>query len=378
MKVLVIGGGIGGQALAAALRRRGIDVSICERASAMRENGAALTLWPNAMRALGELGLATEARAAGWPILAADIRRPSGRTLSTTPVSSVSIDAGAGTIAIRRADLHRVLTSAAGIDRTQLGRRCEHVGQTETGAYATMADGETIRADVVIGADGLWSRVRELLVGFAPPRRLGCLWRGITPLRDATLLSGRSFETWGIGMRFGMVQINSEEVYWYAGASSWPEEGFNAARSRLLAAFGHWHAPIRAAIESTDAANAMRTVIYDRPPLDNWAFGRIALMGDAAHPMTPDLGQGACTALEDAFELAACLGEGGDPAAALRMYAERRLGRCTRIAAQSRRMGAISQWNSRALCAARNLVTRLTPASVVTRGLLGIVKPSGS
>lgn len=376
MKVIIIGGGIGGQALAAALRRRDIDFEVYERAAAFRDAGAALTLWPNGMKVLRRLGAAPGARAAGWPILAAEIRRPDGHPLSVTPVARVSDEAGAATIALRRSDLHRVLVDAAGEGATHLRKRCVSISQNERGVRAIMADGEVVEGDVLVGADGLWSRVRDLLIGPSRPRQLGCLWRGILPLDDPSLRAGHAFETWGTGKRFGMAQINANEAYWYAGLPAWPDEPFDRARWRILAEFGHWHAPIRRAVEETPSAAAMRTEIYDRPALSRWTLRRVTLLGDAAHPMTPDLGQGACTALEDAVELADCLAEADEPGTALASYAGRRRERCARLAARSRRMSEISQWNSRAMCTARDLVTRLVPAALVCRGLLGIIDPS--
>jgi 2-polyprenyl-6-methoxyphenol hydroxylase-like FAD-dependent oxidoreductase len=375
MRVIVIGGGIGGQALGAALRLRDIDVSIYEQAAAFGDAGAALTLWPNGMKALRRLGAAPEARAAGWPILTSEIRRPDGHPLAVTPVDRVSDEAGAATIALRRSDLHRVLTDAAGPAATHFGKRCVSISQEEGGVRATMADGEVVTGDILVGADGLWSRVRQLLVGPARPRQLGCLWRGIVTLDDASLRAGHAFETWGTGKRFGMAQINRREVYWYAGLPDWPDEPFDRARWRILAEFGHWHAPLRRAVQETAPGAAMRTVIYDRPALRRWTHRRISLLGDAAHPMTPDLGQGACTALEDAVELADCLAEAESPNAALDAYAGRRRERCARLAARSRRMSEVAQWNSRVLCAARDLVTRIMPAPMLCRGLLGIVNP---
>lgn len=382
LRPLILGGGIGGLAGAIALRRRGIESTVLERTGRYRAAGAAITLWPNGMHALRSLGLEEAVARRGWRIEASHIRRPDGRVLATTPVSRVSERAGAPTIAIHRADLQRALLDAAP-EPPLMGRRCVSIESGEVGATALFADGSARRAELIIGADGLWSLARRFVVGAAPPRRLGyCLWRGVCALEDASLRAGNAFETWSVGMRFGMFQINERDVYWYAGLNDCPRGAFEDVLPLLCRTFGRWHDPIGRALEATRAEHAVRTEIYDRPVARSWHKGRVVLLGDAAHPMTPDLAQGACSAIEDAVtlaaELARAIGDApGGIDAALRRYERARRARCAAAAAQSRRISRVSQWRSPAACWARNMVTRLTPGRAIARSL-GRVVGSGA
>ena len=167
--------------------------------------------------------------------------------------------------------------------------------------------GRRAQADVVVGADGLRSAVRASLGIPGEIRYAGyTAWRGIAPFRTAGLLAG---ETLGCGQRFGLVPIAGDRVYWYA-TDNVPEGGreeSERAKVRLAGMFSRWHAPIPALIEATPAAAILRNDISDRDPVDRWGAGRVTLLGDAAHPMTPNLGQGGCQAIEDALVLARCL-----------------------------------------------------------------------
>lgn len=382
----VIGGGIGGLAAAIALRARGVDARVYERRADFRDAGAAVTIWPNGLAALTKLGVADDVCAAGRTIERSLIRRYCGRVLCVTPVGEVSRAAGATTIAIRRADLHSALLARLGPGVVRTGAACTGVGQDVSGAWAEFADGTRAAADTVIGADGLRSRVRAAVLGDRPPRYLGyTLYRGLARFDDAALRGGEAFETWCRGGRFGAVQVNKREVYWYAGIRTRPVERDAAGRPlrdepdprpMLLERYAKWHSPIPALIEATERADLIRTDIYDRPPIDSWSFGRITLLGDAAHPMTPDLGQGACSAVEDAVALAEHLGRDVSVPSALRAYEADRVARAARIVMRSNRVSRLSQLAIPGACLIRDLATFLTPPSMVKRGLERMILPA--
>ena len=201
-------------------------------------------------------------------------------------------------------------------------------------------------------------------------------WRGIAPFRTAGLLAG---ETLGCGQRFGLVPIAGDRVYWYAtgnvaeGGREDPEQ----TKTRLAGMFARWHAPIPALIEATAAAAILRNDIYDRDPVDRWGEGRVTLLGDAAHPMTPNLGQGGCQAIEDALMLARCLTEGGALDASLRRYESLRIPRTRFVVNASRRIGRVFQMESPVLCRLRDLGLRMTPASMSYRSLAAVAGYEG-
>ncbi len=389
--VAIVGGGIGGLAAAIALRARGVDARVYERRADFHDAGAAITIWPNGLAALARLGVDARVVASGWPIERSLIRRYCGRVLCVTPVGEVSRAAGSRTVAIRRADLHRALRERleAGVVRT--GAVCDSVGQDESEAVVRFADGSRVAADAVVGADGLRSRVRACVLGDRPPRYLGyTLYRGLARFEDAALRGGEAFETWCRGGRFGAVQVNRNEVYWYAGIRMRPIERDAAGRPvreepdprpMLMKRYAKWHAPIPALIEATAAGDLIRTDIYDRPPIAAWSFGRITLLGDAAHPMTPDLGQGACSAVEDAVALAEHLGRSVlardvSVPSALKAYEADRVARAARIVMRSNRVSRLSQLAIPGACLVRDMATFLTPPSMVKRGLERMILPA--
>lgn len=377
MNVTIIGGGIGGLALARALHLRGIACEVYEKTPRFTDCGAALTMWPNGMRALRDLGLERPVAGAGWPVATSDIRRPDGTLLLSTDVTSVSRKAEAPTVAIRRAALHAALADGASAVPVHTGKRLVMIEEGHDAVTARFSDGSEARSTILIGSDGVWSQVRRHIAGEAEPRRLGySLWRGLARLHDARLRSGHAFETWSRGARFGMVQVGAEHVYWYAGLNDGPGGGFAEALPVLRERFGDWHDPIPRVLDPRVTEFALHTEIVDRPPLAAWRRGRIALLGDAAHPMTPDLGQGACSAVEDAVCLAECLASNDTFERILGCYESRRRARCEAVAEKSRRVGLMTQWENPILCAARDLTTALTPAAVVRRGLLRIVQPA--
>jgi 2-polyprenyl-6-methoxyphenol hydroxylase-like FAD-dependent oxidoreductase len=175
-------------------------------------------------------------------------------------------------------------------------------------------------------------------------------------------------ESWGAGARFGLVAIDGDRIYWFATANV-PEGGEDAGKAGLLARFGDWHDPIRAILESTPADAILRTDIADRDAIERWTEGRVTLLGDAAHPMTPNLGQGACQAIEDAVVLDLCLSATEDCAAAFGDYETRRLVRTARVVREARVYGRVGQIENGAARALRNLAVRMTPLSATLRAV---------
>jgi 2-polyprenyl-6-methoxyphenol hydroxylase-like FAD-dependent oxidoreductase len=373
VRVLIVGAGIGGLSAAIALRRQGIETALLERTTELKEIGAGIAIAANAMKALGSLGLEDTVRQIGAEPPFYDIRSWRGELLSRVLVSEQSEKVGATSIAAHRADLQTALLQGlmyAG-GEVHLGAEC--VGFEQTGRYvrASFADGREERGDLLIGADGLNSTVRERLLGDGPPRYAGyTTWRAVvSPEHD--LVPQEDVESWGRGTRFLFARIGRGRVYWAAaqtapqGTDREPAEG---RKDALLGSFRGWHEPIEELIRATDERAILHTAIYDRDPLgERWGEGRVSLLGDAAHPMTPDLGQGACQAIEDAVVLAKCLSEESDPVSALRHYEARRTWRVAAIVQRSRRFGRMAQLENPFLCRLRDVLLKKTPDRMLLR-----------
>lgn len=359
----VVGGGIGGLATAAALHQHGVEVAVYERAPALGEVGAGISLWPNATRALDRLGALDAVRGAAGPIGALNVRDAAGRLLLRAPVAGHDAPA----LCAYRPDLVSALADLLPAGTLQTGKALASVEAEGDRARLLLADGSTAEADVVVGADGLRSTVRAYVTGdaSAPVYRGHPIWRGVGPL-PPTFVAGEISETWSDGRRFGLLDVGRGRAYWYATANR-PEgeaDGGPVARKAEVAAmFSDWHAPIPEAVEATPPEAVLRGDTYDRRPRRGWSRGRAVLVGDAAHPTTPNLGQGGCLAIEDALVLARCLAEPGTLAEAFATYERARYKRAARVTRESLWTGRLGQAGG-ALAALRNGATRLTPGSV--------------
>ncbi|MCP9623159.1 FAD-dependent oxidoreductase [Nocardia otitidiscaviarum] len=365
-KAIVVGAGIGGLTTALALTRRGWHVEVLERAPETGAAGSGISLWPNGIRALDTLGLGERVRAAGRIETAGGFRDRTGRWLSVTNTTALTRRYGP-LVAIRRADLFAILADA-------LPHHTVREGVTVTGV-ADRGDGATVfhsrghcAADLVVGADGIRSVVRESLWPRARgPRPAGyTAWRMITSTLDFTPVAS---ETWGRGERFGVVPLADGCAYLFATANM--PEGARAPGGELAEVrrrFGGWPDPIPAALEAVNPDSVLRHDIYDLPALDTFVRGHVALLGDAAHAMSPNLGQGANQALEDAVTLAAVLDRHPIPSA-LTDYDHLRRTRTQHIVRLSRHVGTVAQWSSPTATWLRDRAIHLLPSQSMTRGM---------
>jgi 2-polyprenyl-6-methoxyphenol hydroxylase-like FAD-dependent oxidoreductase len=376
-KVIVAGAGIGGLSSAIALRRAGFDVAVLERTPELGVVGAGLLLAANAQKALGRLGLAQKVARLGTPASVFEIRSWRGRVLTGNPAGELEKKVGTQSVAAHRADLQALLIREAGEGTLRLGAEVEDVRQDEGGVTVYLAGGGEERADLLVGADGLRSRVRASLFGPAGPRYAGyTAWRAVVEPEEELLPWCTGFESWGRGARFGCAHIGGGRIYWFATANA-PEgekDGDPGSpggpKATLLRRFGTWHKPIGALIGAADEDAILRTDIHDREPLgERWGLGRVTLLGDAAHPMTPDLGQGAAQATEDAVALARCLQESGPTAGALRRYERLRFARAAMVVRRSRRLGRIGQLQNPLLCLLRDRALATIPPKAQLRQL---------
>ncbi|WP_316765942.1 FAD-dependent monooxygenase [Streptomyces sasae] len=340
-KIAILGGGIGGLAAAAFLREKGFDSDVYEQAAALTEVGAGLVIAPNAARLLRRLGVLERfvKRAVrmeiGW-----EFRRwENGAVLSAENLQEGCIRLyGEHTYAAHRADLLDALRSAVPEHSVHLGKRCVSVEFEGDQAVLRFEDGDTIRPDVLIGADGVHSRVRGAVVGPTQARESGiCAFRALVPAAKAPDFARRHAQTLWIGPDRHLVHypVSGEEyvnlvAFAPAGTSSVESWTATATLEELLDEFAGWDPRLVELIRAADTPG--RWALLDREPLDHWNRGNATLLGDAAHPMFPFFAQGAAQAIEDGAVLALCLAEDPDnPIAALGRYEELRRHRTARL-----------------------------------------------
>ena len=362
MDVLIVGGGLGGVAAAVALRRAGIEAEVFEQTGELREIGAGLSVWPNATHVLADLGLLGAARARSGEIRRLELRDPFGALLSTVEMPGRF---PTPSLCIHRADLLALLARELPETQLHLGKRFESFEERDDRIVARFSDGDQVESRVLVGADGLFSRVRTALFGTEQPVYRGCHgWRGLAPIRHG--LGETAIEFWGPGRRIGIEPMGPERIFWYATENA-PHGSIGAPeswRARLAQLFEGWDQRALDAIQHTPQHALLCHDLYDRPPRASWSRGRATLLGDAAHPTTPYLGQGACMALEDAYVLARCIAKRGATVAALRHFKCERIVRTSMITMQSRHIGWLGQWQRPSAVALRTALLKSMPRFV--------------
>ncbi len=369
--IAIVGAGIGGLSCAAALQKAGFSVRVLEQAEALGEVGAGLGLWTNAVRCLESLGIPRSFWERGSRVERGEGATADGRVLTRMDVGAIAGACGFGSYVVHRADLHAAIAKLVDPSIVSVGARCVGLEQDAEGVTLRLADGREERASLVIGADGLRSAVRSAILGEQRPRYSGeTCYRGVCDFSpdDPHVLR----EVQGRGLRCAVCALGPSRVYWWATRRA-PEGEVDEVleRKALLAGlFAGFAFGFPEALEATEASAILKNDLYDRPPVPTWSAGRVTLLGDAAHPTTPNLGQGACMAIEDAIVLTRALeAHRGAHAAAFAAYERARMPRANRIVAQSRTIGRIGSWSSPIAVALRNTIFRMTPASVTTRVL---------
>ncbi len=350
MRVAIIGAGIGGLTAAAALRANDIDVVVYEKAHELREVGAGVVVASNGLRALDAVGLGDRVRAVGTPIKRTLWHTWQGESVPVPPAwPSVSPDRPVTSLPVHRGELQQALLRALPEGTVRLGHPCQDIVETANEVRILFADGSEERADIAVGADGIHSVVQRVVTDPAELSSDGIMaYRGLIPaerLGDAVDLDsmqmwlgpGRSFLIYPVSQRrllnvvaFTPSNLDAEE--------SWTAPGDVA---ELAAEFAGWDRPVQRVVEAM--TETFRWGLYDRKPLNSWTTARIALLGDAAHPMTPHLGQGANMSIEDAVVLATVLAgaSAADVPRRLALYESLRRDRTTQVQRNARQSGHV-------------------------------------
>jgi 2-polyprenyl-6-methoxyphenol hydroxylase-like FAD-dependent oxidoreductase len=371
---LVIGAGIAGLATAVALQRRGYDVRVLE-SRADTTSGAGISIWPNALAALDDIGLGDAVRDAGGRVTAGAMRWHDGTWLRRPSKERMVKALGEPLVVIRRSALNEVLAGALASGTVQTGVTATNVELTQGGVRVALSDSTTRQAAAVIGADGTHSVVARYLNGKLRNRYVGyTAWRGIA---DAAIHQDLAGETLGAGRECGHVPLGPDHTYWFATERA--KEGRVASQGELeylKTRFGSWAEPLPALLGATDPSVVLRNDLYDRDEARVWSKGPIVLVGDAAHPMRPHLGQGGCQGLEDAAILAAFVDQGSDLPTAFARFAIYRKPRTTALTRESAMIGRVVNVRPALLSGLASRATVLVPEAVLTRHLATVASRS--
>jgi 2-polyprenyl-6-methoxyphenol hydroxylase-like FAD-dependent oxidoreductase len=367
MKIAIIGGGIAGLSAAIALKELDADIEVFEAAPKLEAIGAGLMLAVNAVKALHVLGVAKPVLSKGNELEALTVLDQHGRPINHTDILQMASRFGTvANFSIHRADLQAALVDQLGEIPVRTNKRLQDAEINDDAVVVSFDDGTTAEVDVVIGADGIHSVLRQKWLPESRPRYAGyTCWRAVIE-RPEGIPPNRATETWGAGRRFGIVPMANEQLYWFATLNA-PQPQNTTYRNYSVAdlkkTFAGFHDPIPSVLEQTPEKVLLWNDILDIRPIARFAFGPVLLTGDAAHATTPNMGQGACQALEDSATLRKLTWEYSDLREIFQLFEQKRLARTTWVTTTSRRIGAMAQWENGWLRRLRDEALRLVPPS---------------
>jgi 2-polyprenyl-6-methoxyphenol hydroxylase-like FAD-dependent oxidoreductase len=362
VQIAIIGGGIGGLTAALALQQSGFQCEVFEQAPALHDVGAAIAIWPNATRILQRLNVFEKILEKAGVMEEIRWVDQNGWLINRVSISDSQFPA----VALHRADLQNTLLHT--LPRSSIHLGYELIDQTQRGdkMVATFANGHSIEADFLIGADGIHSRVREQFLNDGPPIDRGyVVWRGISPTIPSDIPPATAIEFHGRGKRFGVGPVGLGRLGWWATANT-------PNTHELSQLFEDWQRPVLELVQATPPGSILKTHASDRLPTKVWGRGRMTMLGDAIHPTTPNLGQGGCLAMEDTTVLTRCFEKYGLTEEALRNYEQLRYNRTAALSKYSRYYGSVGQWENIWARALRRTVLALAPEEV-TKRLMRIV-----
>lgn len=359
---IIIGGGIAGLCAAIGLQAIGKEAHVYEGAQELKGIGAGFGLAANAMQALAHLGLRDEIGKLGHFLDSYNVLDEQGKILVAPDTKSISSNYNQDNFAIHRADLHQFLLSKIPAAQVHLGKKAISFDKQKETVTVSFTDGTTATGSALLIADGVHSLLRQQLLPASTPRYAGyTCWRAI--IDNSSIQLQKSTETWGKKGRFGMTPLVGNRIYWYACINSEAQNPIlkNWTTRELRANFGAYHAPIPRIIAETKASDLLWNDIIDIAPLSQLAFDNILLLGDAGHATTPNLGQGACQAIEDIAVLIDELTKQKPLSETFKKVERRRLARVNYITKTSWTIGKIAQWDNSFLITMRNFLMKIMP-----------------
>lgn len=359
----IIGAGIGGLTIAIALRKKGIISRIFEQTNEIKPVGAGIILANNAMQVYEKLGLRAELEDAGNPISAMKITDAHLKTISGVELTYFEKKYQVRNIAIHRGALQQILVRQLANDTIHLGHELLQVEKDQSEYILQFKNDVSLRSSQLLGADGLNSIVRQSLFSASTIRNAKQVcWRGVTDFTLPRQYQNELNEAWGKGDRVGFVQIAPNKAYWYA-LKSFRQDPEEFPLEEINAYFSNYHPVIRELIQSTPLQNIHTAVISDLAPITNWHQGNVCLLGDAAHATTPNMGQGACQSIEDAYILSECLAK-YKLNQAFAEFQRLRRPKAHQVVNTSWRLGKIAHWQNPLAIMLRNQLMRITPESI--------------
>lgn len=364
MKIAISGAGIAGLTAAIALKKQGFDPIVFEAAASLRPVGAGLGLGPNALRGLESIGLADKVRAAGHQPAYFEIRNQRGSTLSKTIQKELG-----DSVTIHRAALHRILLSELGQANICTAKKAIDLTKTASGVSLEFEDGSTYEADCLVIAEGIHSALRYKVTHEAVVQYAGyTCWRAV--VKNSGIRLDGAVEIRGAKGRFGYVPLADGSIYWFACVNAPQNKRLDHFTLRhLQIIFEGYDQSVATLLSETEPSTLIHGPIEDVKPLPCYAFDNVVLIGDAAHAATPNTGQGACQAIEDAVVLANCLRDNPSARDAFFAFEQQRLKRTHYVIKQSRLIGKMAQLQCSLQIFVRDIALKLIPSWVRRRQL---------
>ena len=367
MKATIVGGGIAGLTVAVGLEKYGFDYQLFEATSEFKTAGAGIILSPNALFVLDRLGLYDEIAEAGHPLRFFNVTDEEGELIQKNDTTYSLHGKTYEAIGIHRATLQKLLLSNIDRPKLNLGHSLEKIDLNQSSLH--FHNGKVVKSDLILGCDGIHSATRKVIFPEVSLRYSGqTCWRGIAQLSMEDDQLPQQAEMWGSGVRFGFVPISKEQVYWYATAvtpAGQKDQSSAQTKQNLASLFKNFAPHVLKIIDATE--NTMRHDLIDFPPLESWSKRNILLVGDAAHAMTPNMGQGAAQSIEDAWSLVNVLQMHTDLQDVFTAYENARLEKANSVNKLSWRIGQMTNPTNRLICNMRNRLLRFAPQAAAEK-----------